>query len=592
MTRLHGVVLAAVILVAVGAAGNDYIPLDAITEGMTGYGLTVVAGDELVEFQVEVVGVITKPGVRQEFIVIRATGEAIDRSGGIAQGMSGSPVYLEGRLAGALSRAAVWSAEPERPLGLVTPIEAMLNVLTEVQSIDSVLPELRPANVAPTLVSDPARRETHELAGVSLESWPLQPPVLVAGLSDRAVGTLKQGFELGELDSPLSGLLPSWASTIPGLEDLGIPRVIISPGVATGSDWELRPGGPVGVGLMVGDVNVGALGTVTEVEGSAMVAMGHHFLFSGQTRYFLTQAHIMDTVQALDAPFKFGTLGPVEGGVLADRWAAVGARTDLRLPGIDLSLEVHGLGEEQTPSRTLEATIAREPRLQALLFYLAGLEAADRALDRIGEGTVTVEYEIQGAGMSQPLYRENVFLSTQDVAAYIPWEAAVVLSALEYNEFRDPQLAEVRLRAEVSPGFRATQIVDLVVHGGTFQPGDVVPFTVYARDWRGGEHSWTNTVRIPPFAEGPYVELRAYGGPRPLERGEAPPMLQSLDELLAYIEGIPANNALTVELFLLDPVTQLTGVEHLAGVEGRTVEIPNSVVFGQLSVYIPLEKDS
>ncbi len=588
MRYVCSVALAAMLLAA-GAAGGEYIPLDEITPGMTGYGLTVVSGEELVEFQVEVVGLITEPGVRQQFIVIRASGEAIERSGGIAQGMSGSPVYLDGRLAGALSRAAVWAAEPERPLGLVTPVQDMLEVLQEVQDKDRPLPEL------PRIKPDPPARPQPSLQQGQAEeselcSWPLQAPVLTSGLSERAVRALREGLDLKAFDSPLTELLPPWADSIPGLDDLGIPRVISAAGVSGASDWELRPGGPVGVGLMVGDMTIGALGTVTEVEGSAMVALGHHFLFSGPSRYFLTQAHVMDTVQALDAPFKFGTLGQVEGGVLADRWAAVGGRTDLPPAGIELNFEVTAAAEGRTESYPLNAVMAEEPRLQALLLYLAGLETTDRALDRVGEGTVSVSYVFQGEGMPRPLVRDNVFLSTQDVAAYVPWEAAAVLNILQYNEFQDPELTVVRLQAEVTRGFRATVITDLVVHGRTFGPGDIVPFTVYARDWRGEEQDWSGELSIPLSAQGPYVELRAYGGPRPMERGEAPPLLETLGDLITYIEGVPSNDMLTVELFLLDPLSELTGVEYLAGIDGRTVTLPDTVVAGEVSVYIPLDR--
>ncbi|MFO8034009.1 MAG: SpoIVB peptidase S55 domain-containing protein [Candidatus Bipolaricaulota bacterium] len=590
MIRTYFVALATILLAAAGAAGGDYIALDEVTPGMTGHGLTVVAGEELVEFQVEVVAVITEPGVRQEFIVIRALGEAIERSGGIAQGMSGSPVYLDGRLAGALSRAAAWAAEPERPLGLVTPIEDMRKVLDEVVEEDPPLPELPRIKPDPPSRHEASSWET-QLAGSPLYTWPLQAPVLTAGLSERAVQTLNRGLELGELDSPLTRLLPSWADTIPGLEELGISQVITAPGVAGHTDWELRPGGPVGVSLMVGDMRIGALGTVTDVHGEAMVAMGHHFLFSGPSRYFLTEAHILDTVQALDTPFKYGTLGAVEGGILADRWAAVGGRTDLPPAGIELGFEVRAPGASQTQSYALEAVMAQEPRLQALLLYLAGLEATDRALDRIGEGTVTVSYELHGNGMPRPLSRENVFLSTDDIASYVPWEAAVILNVLEYNEFQEPGLTEVRLQAEVNHEFKATEITEFVVHGQGFKPGDPVPFTVYARDWRGEQHEWSAQLRIPPSAEGAYVEMRAYGGPRPLERGEAPPLIESLEELITYIEGIPANDTVNVELFIPAPLTELTGVEHLVGVDGRSLSVPDSVVAGEISVYIPLEQE-
>ena len=124
--------LVAVAFVGLITLAADTIPLSEIEPGMTGYGLTVVAGTEISRFEVEVVAVLDEPGERDDFIIVRAFGPAIARSGGVAQGMSGSPIYLDGRLAGALSRAAAWSADRERPLALVTPIEAMLTVLDEI----------------------------------------------------------------------------------------------------------------------------------------------------------------------------------------------------------------------------------------------------------------------------------------------------------------------------------------------------------------------------------------------------------------------------------------------------------------------------
>jgi len=591
MIRSTVLVLAALFVTALAGAGGAYIGLDEVSPGMTGHGLTVVAGDELVRFDVEVVGVLNAPGDGQSFIAIRASGEAIERSGGIAQGMSGSPVYLDGRLAGALSRAAVWAATPERPLGLVTPIEDMLEVLDEVRAHD--LPErdfppdepTRPEEVAPDVVDG-------ELYGAALVHWPLQaPPVLAAGLSSRAIRTLKEGFRLDALDTPLADLLPAWARSFPGIEELGISSVIDAPGVAAGTTWDLRPGGPVGVSLMVGDMHIGALGTVTEVDGEALVAMGHHFLFSGPSRYFLTQAEVLDTVQTLDAPFKFGMLGDVEGGIYADRWAAIGGRSDVTPQGIDVALLLRDLSHPEEQTSSLQATMAREPRLQPMLLHLAGLEATDRGLDRMGEGTVSVSYEIEGEGMPRPLSLDNVFLSTQDVAVFSTLEAAMILNILQYNEFQDPELTTVRLEAEVTKELRATEVTGLTVHGQQFAPGDTVPFTVRGRDWRGEEHTWTGELRIPPGVDGPYVELRAYGGPRPLEKGEAPPVIESLEDLLDYIERVPGNDTLTVELFAVDPLTALTGVEHLVGVDGRTLQVPDSVVFGEVSVHIPLEQD-
>ncbi len=569
------------------ALGADTIPLSEIKPGMWGYGLTVVAGTEISRFEVEVVAVLDEPGDRNDFIIVRASGPAITRSGGVAQGMSGSPIYLEGRLAGALSRAAAWSADRDRPLALVTPIEAMLAVLAEVA----------PPKTQPVPAGSPRGEENggplpkdadREAWALGVGTSPtLSALVMANGLSSRALGALQKGFDLRATWHPLADLVPSWRGVVPGLLDLGVARVVAAPSSGSSPTLsDLAPGGPVGVGIAVGDVTIGALGTVTMVEDSAVVAFGHPFLFTGPARYFLTAAHVLDTVAALDFPYKLGTLGEVLGGVFADRWAAVAGVTGRIPTGIATSFRIRDQG--QGIEHTLRARIVDEPRLSALLLYVVGLEAADQALDRIGPGTVAVRYTIQGRGLPRPLIRDNVFLSTQDVALYVPWELALVADALVYNEFSDPGLENVAVEAVVRPGFAATEVVALETEKDSYAPGDQVGFRVALRGWRGKSERWEGWVEIPKDIQSPYVELRAYGGPRPREKGESAPLLQSISDLLNLIEGIPSYDTLTVELFAVDPISSVIGETRLYGVDGVADRVPGSVVYGRVSLILPI----
>lgn len=558
------------VLAGVLALGADVIPLSEVQPGMTGYGLTVVAGTELSRFDVEVVAVLDEPGDENDFIVVRVSGPAIVCSGGVAQGMSGSPIYLEGKLAGALSRAAAWSADRERPLALVTPIEAMLRVLAEVA----------PLRTQPAPADGP--RASEEALPLFLAS-----PVMASGLSPRAMAALADGVNLRERMHSLADLLPPWRARVPGLLELGASRVLAAPSASGQTPaLDLVPGGPVGVGLAVGDVTVGALGTVTLVEDGALVAFGHPFLFTGPSRYFLTEAYVLDTVAAYDFSYKLGTMGQVRGGVFSDRWAAVAGVVGRVPAGITTTFQVRDLGQGR--ERALEVRVVDEPRLAALLLYVAGLEAVDRALDRIGPGTVSVEYTFTGRGLPYPLTRTNVFLSTQDVALYVPWEMALVADVLAYNEFVDPGLATVTLQATVQPGFAATEIVSLVTDRESYAPGDRVRFEVTLRRWRGGVEAWEGWLEIPGDLDSPYVELRAYGGPRLREKGEAAPTLNSLADLLDYIDGIPTYDTLTVELFAVHPAAGVTGETWLYGVDGVTDRIPDVVVYGEERVVLPL----
>ncbi|MCX7750499.1 MAG: hypothetical protein N2320_02930 [Candidatus Bipolaricaulota bacterium] len=561
----------AIVGMGVAALATDVLPLAEVRPGMRGHGLTVVAGTEIERFEVEVVAVLDEPGERGDFIVVRVSGPAITRSGGVAQGMSGSPIYLDGKLAGALSRAAPWSADRDRPLALVTPIEAMLQVLAEVAPPPG---EPRPG--------DGPRAEEPILPELFLSS-----PIMASGLSARALAVLERGFDLRRTGHPLSDLLPPWRTGIPGLLDLGVPRVAAAPSGGGGPALDLVPGAPVGVGLAVGDVTIGALGTVTLVRDNAVLAFGHPFLFTGASRYFLTGAHVLDTVAAYDFSYKFGTMGEVRGGVFADRWAAVAGIVGRTPAGIATRLTVRDLS--RGAERVLQARLVEEPRLAALLLYVAALEAVDQALDRIGPGTATVRYTLTGRGLPRPLTRENVFLSTEDIALLVPWELALIADVLAYNEFADPGFLSVALEAAVTPGFSAAEVVSLKTERESYAPGDRVRFEVALRRWRGGTEVWGGWLRIPSDLASPYVELRAYGGPRPREKGEEPPTLNSIGDLVRYIEGIPTYDTLTVELFALDPLSEVVRERWLYGVDGAADRIPGVRVYGEVRVVLPLK---
>ncbi len=560
-----------VVVLSVAAWGQAILPLAEVRPGMTGYGLTVVAGTDIARFDVEVVAVLDEPGDKNDFIVVRVWGEAITRSGGVAQGMSGSPIYIEDKLVGALSRAAMWSMDRERPLALVTPIEPMLKVLEEVTR------------------SGPSWDSEERFGVLGMDPWPVAVPLMVSGLSARAQKVLEQGVRWDALDPHLASLFPLFRLEVPGVLELGIPRVIAAPGLST--SWPtvpLQPGAPVGVALATGDVSIGALGTVTLVRDGALLAFGHPFLFTGACRYFLTDAAVLDTVAAYDISYKFGTLGEIQGGIFADRLAGIAGRIG-RIPrGIATKISVQDL--DTVSMRTLAVRLVEEPRLSPLLLFVSGIQAADEVLDRLGQGTATVRYTIRGLGMPRPLTRENVFLSTEDIALYAAWEAALVMDVLMYNEFQDPRLTSVDLEVAVRTEFRAAEVVELITEKGAYAPGDVVRFLVRVRNWRGQEEEWEGELKIPEELDSPYVELRAYGGPRRREKGEPPPILESLGDLIDYLEGLPPYDTLTVELFARDPISDLVGETWLYGVKGISDRLPGVVVYGRVSVILPLER--
>ncbi len=559
--KMVGLTLAAGLLIlgalAFGYDRSEFMFLDEIRPGMTGIGKTVVADDVISEFNVDVLGVIDEPGDKSDFIVVRVSGEAIGRAGGIAQGMSGSPVYIDGKLIGALSRAAAWS-KALTPIGLVTPIETMLPVLDEVKenvastpSPDAVLPGVRLVDgfTPPSPAAVAAAPDT-------IFAWPVATPLLVSGLSGRALSALMDGpgaEPKGLIDSflPLKFDLDPRGLSAYNLRLNPLSGGTTAPGQGTSP---LVPGGGLGVALATGDVTIGALGTVTYRDGNAVIGFGHPFLTNGVSDFPLTTVHIYDTIKAYDASFKIGTLGEEVGAILADRMTAIGGRLGRSSHLVDLSLGVHDADNGATNS--LRIDLVDEPRIMWYLILASGLQAIDSSLDRIGQGTVEVNYQILGDGMPKPLERHDLFLSTQDVAVYPPWQLANIVAFLQYNDFQDPKITRIAASMQVTKELKAIHINHLELDSDSYSPGDTIHYTVELQTYQGENRTVEGEIKIPDNLDAysiDYITVRAYGGPRPLESGENPREFHSLEELIDAIEDLPSYDTLTVELFAPDP---------------------------------------
>src|SRR5712692_2249109 len=118
------VLTVAILPVAAVAQSNEILPLDQVRAGMQGYAYTIFAGDQVEKFDLEVIGVMPNfLGPRQSIILVQLKGPKVERTGVVA-GMSGSPVYLDGKLAGALSlKLGIFTKDP---IAGVTPIEDVI----------------------------------------------------------------------------------------------------------------------------------------------------------------------------------------------------------------------------------------------------------------------------------------------------------------------------------------------------------------------------------------------------------------------------------------------------------------------------------
>lgn len=173
-------VILLLLLVVIPAEALELFPIEEVKPGMVGYGRTVIEGNKVESFDVEVLGTLEYQGLQDQLILVRVGGSVMEKSGGIAQGMSGSPVYLDGKLLGALSYGYGFA---DHFIGMVTPIKSMLSILDLVPGEQLQL-------------SQPIEYQGQRYESVSLH--PVATPLLVSGMGPRGVARLENFFSRTE----------------------------------------------------------------------------------------------------------------------------------------------------------------------------------------------------------------------------------------------------------------------------------------------------------------------------------------------------------------------------------------------------------
>ena len=456
-----------VLPISLGHAAPEFMAIDEIKPGMHGIAKTVVLGTKMEEFGVEVLGIMKNKGAAGDLILIRTYGEVIDRTGGIAQGMSGSPVYINNKLVGAVAYG--WSLTDHK-IGMMTPIGDMLKLWD--------LPDKH--NIG---------AQENPLEGFEQMATPL----MVAGFSEHALAMLQEKLQ------PLK-LMPYGVGETPLDVEIG----------------PLEPGSAVGVQLVRGDVSVGALGTVTYVEGDKVLAFGHPFLKKGNVGYFMTNAYVFTTMSGLENSFKVGAIGDAVGLINQDRGAAVAGQMDKYPAVVPLSITVTDGNTRQTKEATVQ--IVQDEQLFPALSATTMFNVIDKTIDRTGPGTAKVSFEIMARNMpGETIKRDNMFYSGANVGEAAIGEFFEAMSMLASNQYNPVDIMDVKINVHVDEERRTAAIIEAQAKKITGKPGESIDIAVKLKPFRGEEFT-----RIVPFViprdqpEGPLtLEVRG-GGMVPL----------------------------------------------------------------------------
>ncbi len=542
---MRRVALACALLVILGcgimpaaAATSPWMPTSELRPKMRGIGRTVVRGTAVEAFDVEILSVVPGAGASGDLILVRASGPLIRKTGGIAAGMSGSPVYVNGRLVGAIGYG--W-AFADHSLGLVTPIESMLRALPGSRAEHRGIarhPLPQPVDVAGRRIEEVAiassldeARALERGAPGTVAMVPLAIPLLVSGLGPRAAQLL--GAELGPL---------------------GVTPIAGASGGSTDARPDLVPGSAVGVQLIRGDLNVLSIGTLTYRQGETLLAFGHPFLNRGRTGYLLTGAVIHEVVQSASFPFKIGSAGAPVGIISEDRRAGIGGRVGTLPPMVGIRAVVRDGDRGRTI--TVGTRIVRDPQLGPLLALISALEAVDRALDRVGEGTARVRMTLRGRGLDS-VVRENVFYHPRDVGSAAMLELPEGLRLLFSNEFIRTTPVDVTIEVEVKQSRQTAAVIEAEVDHTRVRRGESIGVRVTLRPFQGTPETRMVEIAVPEGfpAGGATVLVRAGGRPMPeqglpalltLEPPE-PSVGSAADQLAAFVDR-DRNTDIVVEL--------------------------------------------
>jgi len=436
---------------------------------MEGYGLTVFEGTKPDRFKVKVISVLRDFLPKQAVILMRIEDSRVEHTG-VAAGMSGSPIYINGKVVGALAYGWAFSKEP---LMGVTPIEAMIE--------DSRQP---------------------------LRSVP-SPSVIAAGLRPKVLGDI----QLVPVSMPLSfsGVAPS---TLDDVRDEFAAMGLLAVGAGGGGKSDakplIEPGGSVGVQLVRGDMAVTATGTVTYVDGNTVLAFGHPMMRAGQVNLPMVGAEIHAIMPSLANAFKLASpLGEV-GALVQDRGAAIVGVLGAKAPRIPMSVNVARAGMS---ARAFNVDLAQSEALTPLLVSVVTSSAVTVAEPDPADMTIDMTTTLSIAGHPPITMREQLFSTAGlNPRVFSAGQGFKALRLVLENPFGRVDLRGIRVDATVAYKRDTLEIVGVQVPSQKVRSGQTIPVRVQLRSF-GGPDTWrTIDIKLPAHIDGQLVEVEVASG--------------------------------------------------------------------------------
>ena len=470
------------------SAMDEIMPLDQIQSGMSGVGYTVVENTGQIEpFNVDIVGVTRGGKGVTAMIMARASGALIDKTGGVLHGMSGSPIYVDGKLIGALS-VSVKDTSPYT--FFITPIESMMKMWDlpdrraddRIAQIDDKKDSVHIDEKKDSVQIDDKKDSVEE-----------KSVIFFSGFDSKGLNFLKNEF------SPL-GFKEFYAAPALG------SRTIIK------HNASLMPGSAMGVAVVYGDFTIGATGTVTAVDAEKILGFGHSFTHAGNVNYFMTDAYVLGPISGTTGGgIRVSGVGNIIGRINQDREVGISGIIG-KFPNV-VPITVHVKNNALNTDETYNASIAYNenliPKLGATIVYAALSKSAD-GLENL---TVNINFNIKtNVTEDGKISRQNMFYNDTDVGQVSIVEILQALTLVCSNVTEESDIYDIEVDAEINDGRKTASLVSAVPDKKSVKPGETVRFTVTLQPYRKPAETIVIPYTVPLTAREGRLTLDIHGG--------------------------------------------------------------------------------
>jgi hypothetical protein len=496
-------------------------PLSQVKRGLIGTGKTVFDGDRVDDFRVEVLGVIENLGPKQSIILARLSGGPLEKTG-VMQGMSGSPVYIDGKLLGAVALTFAFSKEP---IAGIRPIQEMLDLEKAPGGC------IRPGDKA-SLVPTASGQQSRMIE--------IATPLSFGGFTR---GAMEQfGPQLRGL-----GLEPVQGNTGGGNPEpvFGDPKLV-------------RAGTMISVQLMAGDMSVSAEGTVTAVDGDRVYAFGHRFLESGPTALPFARAEVLALLPNVSASFKISASREWMGAITQDRSVGIAGALGRRVRMIPLTVAV------KSPARSIQyrMRMVDDRVLSPLLLQMAVFSSLDATERTMGPASLSVTGMVEFEGGLPPVHLDNLYSGDFNLPLQASLNSALPLSYILQSGFDRLRIKDIRIDIGASNLRKQWQIDQVVSSAREVRPGDTVEIVTVLNGENGVEMSRKTQYQVPVGA-GPGPLFFTVSDASSSNLGDYQQWIGSsprtAEQVVDFLNGLRPNNKAYVRVWRQDPSYQANG---------------------------------